>query len=97
MSGDVQVRFCERPRVRPPRATHPVVHCVSEEQAKQVLDAIRRRLAECGLELHPTKTRIVYCKDDDTNTPRSTFSAIPFNLDERRTGGGATSLASFRR
>ena len=23
------------------------------------------RLAACGLELHPTKTRIVYCKDDD--------------------------------
>jgi len=30
-----------------------------------VLDAIRARLAECGLELHPTKTKIVYCKDDD--------------------------------
>ena len=24
-----------------------------------------RRLAECGLELHPQKTKIVYCKDDD--------------------------------
>ena len=21
--------------------------------------------AECGLELHPTKTKIIYCKDDD--------------------------------
>ena len=27
--------------------------------------AIRGRFAQCGLELHPTKTRIVYCKDDD--------------------------------
>jgi RNA-directed DNA polymerase len=27
-------------------ADDAVVHCVSEEQAKQVLDAIRRRLAE---------------------------------------------------
>lgn len=42
-----------------------VVHCVSEAQARYVLEAIRRRLADCGLELHPTKTRIVYCKDDD--------------------------------
>jgi len=30
-----------------------------------VLDAIRGRFVQCGLELHPTKTRIVYCKDDD--------------------------------
>ena len=30
-----------------------------------MLEAIRGRLADCGLELHPTKTRIVYCKDDD--------------------------------
>jgi len=37
----------------------------SEAEARSVLEAIRGRLADCGLELHPTKTRIVYCKDDD--------------------------------
>ena len=42
-----------------------VVHCRSERQARMVLAAIRDRLGQCGLELHPTKTRIVYCKDDD--------------------------------
>lgn len=41
-----------------------LVHCRSEEEARAVLAAIRDRLAACGLELHPTKTRIVYCKDD---------------------------------
>jgi RNA-directed DNA polymerase len=41
-----------------------VVHCRSEEQARRVRDAIARRLAECGgLQPHPEKTRIVYCKD----------------------------------
>jgi len=40
-----------------------VVHCVSERQANVVKDAIERRLRDCGLELHPDKTRIVYCKD----------------------------------
>jgi group II intron reverse transcriptase/maturase len=40
-----------------------IVHCRSEGEAQQVLTAIRTRLAACGLELHPTKTRIVYCKD----------------------------------
>jgi len=41
-----------------------VVHCVTERQARQVREAIGRRLVEVGLELHPDKTRIVYCKDD---------------------------------
>jgi RNA-directed DNA polymerase len=41
------------------------VHCVSEAQARQVRDAIGQRLFECGLRLHPDKTRIVYCKDSD--------------------------------
>jgi RNA-directed DNA polymerase len=42
-----------------------VIHCVSEEQARQVRDALAARLAQVGLELHPDKTRIVYCKDAD--------------------------------
>ena len=46
-------------------ADDALVHCRSERQAQMVLEAIRGRFATCGLELHPTKTRIVYCKDDD--------------------------------
>jgi RNA-directed DNA polymerase len=42
-----------------------VVHCTTEKQAQFVRDAIAQRLADCGLELHPDKTRIVYCKDAD--------------------------------
>lgn len=41
-----------------------VVHCVTERQARQVRAAIGRRLVSIGLELHPDKTRIVYCKDN---------------------------------
>jgi group II intron reverse transcriptase/maturase len=40
-----------------------VIHCMSEAQAKQVLEDVRERLQQCGLELHPEKTKIVYCKD----------------------------------
>ncbi len=40
-----------------------IVHCVSQQQARRLRDAIATRLAECGgLRLHPTKTRIEYCK-----------------------------------
>ncbi|WP_223884536.1 group II intron reverse transcriptase/maturase [Micromonospora craniellae] len=41
-----------------------VVHCVTESQAQYVRRAIGRRFADIGLQLHPDKTRIVYCKDD---------------------------------
>jgi RNA-directed DNA polymerase len=46
-------------------ADDAIVHCRSEEDARRVLEAIRGRFAECGLELHREKTRVVYCKDDD--------------------------------
>lgn len=46
-------------------ADDAIVHCGSERQARSVLEAIRGRFVQCGLELHPTKTRVVYCKDDD--------------------------------
>ena len=40
-----------------------IVHCVSRQQAQRLREAIAGRLAACGgLRLHPTKTRIVYCK-----------------------------------
>jgi RNA-directed DNA polymerase len=42
-----------------------VIHCASQEQARQVRDALAARLATVGLELHPDKTRVVYCKDAD--------------------------------
>jgi RNA-directed DNA polymerase len=42
-----------------------VVHCASEQQARHMRAAIAARLAEVGLELHPGKTRMVYCKDAD--------------------------------
>ncbi|MFJ3883349.1 reverse transcriptase domain-containing protein [Streptomyces sp. NPDC090077] len=44
-------------------ADDAVLHCVTERQARQVLAALRDRLVEVGLQLHPDKTRIVYCKD----------------------------------
>jgi RNA-directed DNA polymerase len=42
-----------------------IIHAKSKAQAEQVLEAVRQRLRECHLELHPEKTKIVYCQDDD--------------------------------
>ena len=54
-----------------------LVHCRSEWQARQVLEAIRDRFAQCKLELHPVKTRVVYGKDDDR---RGDFEHVKFDF-----------------
>jgi len=46
-----------------------VVHCVSERQARYVLAAITKRLAEVKLEVNLEKTRIVYCRDGNRRGP----------------------------
>jgi len=40
-----------------------VVHCRTKAQAEAVLAALRDRMEQVGVRLHPDKTRIVYCKD----------------------------------
>lgn len=40
-----------------------LVHCKTLQEAQEVLDELRQRFKECKLELHPIKTKIVYCKD----------------------------------
>jgi RNA-directed DNA polymerase len=57
----MQRKHSDRPWCR--YADDGLVHCQTQEQAKQMLDDLRLRFEECGLELHPNKTRIVYCKD----------------------------------
>lgn len=42
-----------------------IAHCATLEEAKELLDKLKARFEECKLQLHPDKTRIVYCKDDD--------------------------------
>ena len=40
-----------------------IVHCKSKLEAEKILTAIKKRFEDCFLELHPEKTKIVYCKD----------------------------------
>jgi RNA-directed DNA polymerase len=46
-------------------ADDAILHCKTQAQARVVLDAIIKRLAQVGLELNLDKTRIVYCKDSN--------------------------------
>jgi group II intron reverse transcriptase/maturase len=40
-----------------------IIHCQTKKQAEYILDKTRKRMRECLLELHPLKTKLVYCKD----------------------------------
>lgn len=40
-----------------------VVHCRTQAEAEELKALIAARLSQCGLELHPEKTKIVYCQD----------------------------------
>ena len=62
-----------------------VIHCATERQAEQVRDAIGRRLRRFGLNLHPEKTRIVYCKQEgrDQDYPVTEFTFLGFTFQRR--------------
>ncbi len=63
-----------------------VAHCHSMEDAEKLHDSLKERFAECGLELHPDKTRIVYCKDDDRrgDYPENKFDFLGYTFRPRR-------------
>jgi group II intron reverse transcriptase/maturase len=46
-------------------ADDAVIHCRTQAEARELKEALAGRLEECGLQLHPDKTKIVYCKDSN--------------------------------
>ncbi|MEL7196533.1 MAG: group II intron reverse transcriptase/maturase [Bacteroidota bacterium] len=46
-----------------------IIHANRYGRAKQVLQKVKNRLSKCKLEVHPDKTRIVYCKGVQTHHP----------------------------
>ena len=73
------VRFCRY-------ADDAVIHCKSEAQAHLVLRKLKARLRECGLELHPGKTRIVYCQDINRQgtSPTIQFTFLGYTFRPRK-------------
>ena len=46
-----------------------LIHCETQQEAEKMLAVLKQRFNACGLEMHPQKTKIVYCKDG--NRPRN--------------------------
>ena len=63
-----------------------VAHCRTEAQARELWVSVSKRLAQCKLELHPVKTKIVYCKDDDRRGtyPTEKFDFLGYTFRARR-------------
>lgn len=67
-------------------ADDAVVHSRSEAEAERLKAALAARFAAVKLELHPTKTRIVYCQDDDRwrAYPATSFDFLGYTFRPRR-------------
>jgi RNA-directed DNA polymerase len=63
-----------------------LVHCRTEQEAQVLMADLQARLAACGLEMHPTKTKIVYCKDSNRkgNYPNVSFDFLGYCFRPRR-------------
>ena len=68
-------------------ADDAILHCRSKQQADYVLRDLRQRMLDCGLELHPEKTKIVYCKDyrRQGKYPRVKFDFLGYSFQPRTT------------
>ncbi len=74
-----------------------VAHCDSEEQARQLRAAFAERLGTLGLELHPDKTRTVYCKDANRRgaSEHVSFDFLGYTFRGRLARGPAGHFVSF--
>jgi RNA-directed DNA polymerase len=82
-------KWMERNRPQNPWARYAddgVAHCRSLAEAEELLKQLNLRFAECGLEPHPDKTRIVYCKDEDRQGkyPETKFDFLGYTFRPRR-------------
>jgi RNA-directed DNA polymerase len=76
-----------------------LAHCRTELEAKQLLKALRNRLEQSGLELHPDKTKIIYCKDtnrkDKSSNKSFDFLGYTFRCREARNSKSNKLFGSF--
>ncbi len=66
-------------------ADDAVTHCRTEAEALALKEGLDARFKECGLELHPDKTKVVYCKDGNRQReyPVTSFDFLGFTFRPR--------------
>jgi RNA-directed DNA polymerase len=80
----MKTNFPQNPWAR--YADDGIVHAKTKVEADNLLEKLEQRFKACKLELHPDKTRIVYCKDDDRrgNYPEIKFDFLGYTFRPRR-------------
>ena len=80
----MKTNFPQNPWAR--YADDGIVHAKTKVEADNLLEKLKQRFKTCKLELHPDKTRIVYCKDDDRrgNYPEIKFDFLGYTFRPRR-------------
>jgi RNA-directed DNA polymerase len=78
-------------------ADDAVIHCDSEEQARNLWAALAERLGTLGLELHPEKTKVVFCKDANRSgeAKHVSFDFLGYTFRARLAKGSRGYFASF--
>jgi RNA-directed DNA polymerase len=68
-------------------ADDAILHCRDKAQAEEVLEKLKDRMQDVGLELHPEKTKLVYCKDYRRQENHETvkFDFLGFSFHPRST------------
>jgi len=69
-----------------------LVHCKSLEDAEKMKAVSNQRLKECGLEMHPEKTKIVYCRDSNRKRDyaETQFKFLGYDFKRRQAKNGKT-------
>jgi len=62
-----------------------VIHCNSKEEAEQLLGKLKIRMRQYELELHPEKTKVVYCKNYQRNEKHdnNSFTFLSYSFQPR--------------
>lgn len=76
----MRMTFPENPWVR--YADDGLIHCVTKNQANLLMRELTKRMKECFLEIHPEKSKIVYCKNDQSNE-ESSFEFLGYSFRNR--------------
>lgn len=83
----MKINFPQNPWCR--YADDGLVHCKTKKQAEYIKDCLDKRFKDCKLELHPDKTKIVYCKDSNRkeNHENIEFTFLSYTFRPRKAQG----------
>jgi len=78
-------------------ADDAVIHCATERQARHLLADLAERFGSVGLELHPDKTKIVYCQDTKRRgeAEHTSFDFLGYTFRGRRAKGKRGVFTNF--